>query len=99
MGSQRVGHNRVTKHLMVAQSEKNPPATEETQLLSLSQEDPLEKEMATCSSMDRGAWQAIVHWVPRVGHELATKPPSVQKRTSNHTSHYIQKLTHNRSQT
>ena len=25
--------------------------------------------------MDRGAWQAIVHWVSRVGHDLATKPP------------------------
>ena len=24
--------------------------------------------------MDRGAWQAIVHGVTRVGHELATKP-------------------------
>ena len=25
--------------------------------------------------MDRGAWQATVHGVPRVGHDLATKPP------------------------
>ena len=25
--------------------------------------------------MDRGAWQAIVHGVTRVGHDLATKPP------------------------
>ena len=24
--------------------------------------------------MDRGAWQAIVHGVARVGHDLATKP-------------------------
>ena len=39
---------------------------------SLGQEDPLEKEMATCSSilawknpMDRGAWQAIVHGVAK----------------------------------
>ena len=23
--------------------------------------------------MDRGAWQATVHWVARVGHNLATK--------------------------
>ena len=30
----------------------------------------------TClSSLDRGAWQAIVHGVPRVGHDFATKPP------------------------
>ena len=25
--------------------------------------------------MDRGTWQAIVHGVARVGHDLATKPP------------------------
>ena len=25
--------------------------------------------------MNRGAWQAIVHGVVRVGHDLATKPP------------------------
>ena len=43
-------------------------------------EDPLEEEMASHSStlalgnpMDRGAWQATVHGVARVGHYLATK--------------------------
>ena len=25
--------------------------------------------------MDRGAQEATVHWVARVGHDLATKPP------------------------
>ena len=25
--------------------------------------------------MDRGAWQAMVHGITRVGHNLATKPP------------------------
>ena len=25
--------------------------------------------------MDRGAWKATVHEFPRVGHDLATKPP------------------------
>ena len=25
--------------------------------------------------MDRGAWQATLHGVARVGHHLATKPP------------------------
>ena len=25
--------------------------------------------------MDRGPWQATVHGVTRVGHDLATKPP------------------------
>ena len=56
----------------------------ETQVQSLDQEDPLEKEMATHSSilalknsMDSGAWWATVHGVARVGHDLATKPPSL----------------------
>ena len=26
--------------------------------------------------MDRGAWQATVHGVTRVGHNLVTKPPT-----------------------
>ena len=45
-------------------------------------QDPLEKEMATHSSilawknpMDRGAGQATVHGVIKVGHDLMTKPP------------------------
>ena len=43
-------------------------------------EDPLEKEMAlqySCleNPLDRGAWQATVHGVIRVRHDLATKPP------------------------
>ena len=28
--------------------------------------------------MDRGAWQATVHGVTRVGHDLGTKPPPSQ---------------------
>ena len=31
--------------------------------------------------MDRGAWQATVHGVTRVGHDLATKPPPPPKPT------------------
>ena len=49
---------------------KHLPAMQETQVLPLGQEDPLEKEMAThfsysCleNSMDKGAWQATVHRV------------------------------------
>ena len=43
---------------------------QEIQVRSLGWEDPLEKEMATCSSclenpMDRGAWQAVVHGVTK----------------------------------
>ena len=47
---------------------KYPLAVQETQVRSLSGEDPLEKGMATHPSildwiipMDRGAWQATVH--------------------------------------
>ena len=43
---------------------------QETWVQSLSQEDPLEKEMATHSGIlenpkDRGAWQATVHGVAK----------------------------------
>ena len=57
------------------------PAKQETWVQLLGREDPLEKEMGTHSSilawripMDREAWQATVHGVTRVGHDLATKP-------------------------
>ena len=36
---------------LVAQMVKDPPAMQETQVRSLSQEDPLEKGMATLSSI------------------------------------------------
>ena len=49
---------------------------------SLGWEEPLEKGMATHSSilawknpMDGGAWQATVHGVASVGRDLVTKPP------------------------
>ena len=67
---------------LVAQSIKNLPAMQEIWVQFLGQEDPLEKEMVTRSSilawripMDRGAWRATVHGVARVRHDLATKPP------------------------
>ena len=54
---------------LVAQIAKNLPAMRETWVQSLGWEDPLEEGMATHSSilawripMDRGAWQATVHW-------------------------------------
>ena len=53
---------------------------QKTQVLSLSREDLLEKEMATHSSIlaweipwTEGAWQATVHRAARVGHDLANK--------------------------
>ena len=66
---------------LVARSVKNPLAMLEMQVRSLGQEDALEKEMATHSSisclgnpMDREAWWATVHGVTRVRHNLVTKP-------------------------
>ena len=55
---------------MVAQMVKNLPAMLETQVPSLGWEDPLEKGMATHSSilawrtpLDGGAWLATVHGI------------------------------------
>ena len=58
---------------LVAQSVKNLPAVQETRVLSLGWEDPLEKEMATHSSILawkiswRGAWWVAVHGVAESG--------------------------------
>ena len=64
---------------------------QETWVQFLDQKDPLEKEMATHSSIlawriptDRGAWQATVQEVARVEHDLATKPPTTTKEVSSH---------------
>ena len=57
---------------MVAQTVKNMPAMQETQVQSLGQEDPLEREIATHSQysclgnpMDRGACWATVQGVAK----------------------------------
>ena len=57
---------------LVAQSVKNLSAVQETWVPCLGREDPLEKKMATDSSilawripMDRGTWRAIVHGVTK----------------------------------
>ena len=62
----------------IAQLVKNMPAMQETPVLSLGQEDPMEKEMATYSSilawrisMDRGAWWATVHGVAKSRTQLS----------------------------
>ena len=64
---------------LTAQTVKNLPAMQETWLLSLGWEDPLEKEIATHSSILawripwRGAWWAKIHGVAQcVGHNWAT---------------------------
>ena len=55
---------------LVAQKVNNPPAMQETWVQFLGWEDPMEKGMVTHYScpenpMDRGAWQATVHGVPK----------------------------------
>ena len=68
---------------------KNLPAKQEMHVLSLGQEDPLEKEIATHSSIL--AWE--IPWtekpgglqsmgLQRVGHDLATQSPPL------HTNSY-----------
>ena len=68
---------------------KNMPAIQETQVRFLGQKDPLEKEMATHSSIL--AWR--IPWTEepsglqfigsqRVGHDLATKPLHSNSRIS-----------------
>ena len=88
MGLHRVGHDRsdlataaaeLNRASLVAQMVKNLPARRETWIRSLTQEDPLEKEMATHSSIL--AWR--IPWTEepgglqsmgsqRVGYEWAT---------------------------
>ena len=57
---------------LVVQTVKNLPAMRETWVRSLGWEDPLEKGMATHSSilawrirMDRGAWWVTVHGISK----------------------------------
>ena len=66
---------------LVAQTVKKPPVMQETQVQSLGGEDPLEKEMATHSSIltskiprteEPGVLQSMGS--QRVRHNLATKP-------------------------
>ena len=57
---------------LVAQLVKNPPAMQETQVLSLSREDPLEKGMATHSSIL--AWR--IPWTVAFQAPLSTESQS-----------------------
>ena len=63
---------KISSAFLLALTMKNSPAMLETWVPSLGQEDTLEKDMATHSSilawripMDTGAWQAIVHGVTK----------------------------------
>ena len=66
MGPQRVGHDWATFTFITFPSgtvEKNPPAKQDMRVQSLSQEDPLEYEMATHSSIL--AWK--IPWTEETG--------------------------------
>ena len=63
MPSALVGGFFTTKTSLVAQMVKNLPAVQETWVLSRGQEDPLEKEMATHSSIL--AWR--IPWTEEPG--------------------------------
>ena len=59
---------------------KNPPATQETQVPSLGQEDPLEKGMATHSSIL--AWR--IPWTEEPGGVAVYGVAKIQTRQSMH---------------
>ena len=63
-----------TPEALVAQMVKNRPAMQETWVLPLGQEDPLEKEMATHSSIL--AWR-----IPRTEEPSGLQPMRSQSRT------------------
>ena len=59
------GNSPISGASMVAQTVKNLPAMQETQVLSLGREDALEKEMATKSGIPawRITWTRGVGWI------------------------------------
>ena len=67
---------------LVAQLVKNLPAMQEIQVRFLGLEDLLEKENGNSfqyssldKPLDREAWQATIHGIVRIRHDLVTKPP------------------------
>ena len=67
---------------LIVQLANHLPAMQEIWVRFLGREDPLEKEMASHSSIlawripwTEGAWQATVHGIARVRYNLANKPP------------------------
>ena len=90
---------KLTYHIswasLVAQLVKNPPEMQETSIGFLGCKDPLEKGMATHSSilawripMDRGAWQTTVRGFTRVEYNLATIPPPWPQYASHCAKHF-----------
>ena len=81
----RAGSNSSSRGFSGGSVVKNPPAVQETQVQSLGWEDPLEKEMATHSSiltwknpMDRGTW-----WATATDHRVAKELDTTQWLNNN----------------
>ena len=79
------------KSSLIVESVKNMPAMQETRVQLLGWEDPLEKEMSTHSSIlawripwTRGAWQATIHRIERVRHDLATNHHHHHRQLNGH---------------
>ena len=70
----------------MAQTVKNSPTMQETQVQSLGREDPGEENGCPLqyycleNSMDRGAWWAAVHGLTKVGRDLATNTFTFHRR-------------------
>ena len=72
---------------VIKKKKKNPPAMQEVWVQSLGWEDPLKKEMATCSSVF--AWETpwtentggLQPWGCRVRHDLVTENTHRNKKS------------------
>ena len=71
---------------LVAQTTKNPPATQETQVRSLGWEDPLEKEMATQCSIF--AWE--IPWTVKPGGLQSMGSHRVDRTEHTHTHKHVE---------
>ena len=87
--------NNIPFTSLVAQIVKNLSAMQETQVLSLGWEDPLEEGMATHSNtlawripMDRGAWRATVHRVAKNRTQLRDWHTQCSLFHCRHTLHF-----------
>ena len=72
----------------MAQMVKNLPAIQETQVQSLDQEDPLEKEMASHSNIL--AW--IIHWTEEPGGPQSMGSQRVRHDWANFTSSFVSSI-------
>ena len=81
---------------LVAQAVKNPPAIQETQVQSLGREDPLEKGMATHSSILawRIPWTGEPGGLQSIGSQSQTKLSDLCARTLVHRCMHMHTHTH-----